>query len=295
MKRRTLLTIHSFLILISLYSLGLNGQLKVNILPRDTTYCIGLYFEPFALGSELEVENVQGSYVVSWECDIPITSNISVTASRLFVDTTVFDPVFKDVRWDDWSKIKVNVKDSINNIASDSVNIRFSKFGYSVHYAETSLALSDSILFDIDYVNGGIKPLKYEYFPKDGLSNPFSLVTWVKPESTTLYSQQITDSCGCISLIHPALKVNIENTDISTTKGLKYFNIRMFQNYLQFDNPNYEETLIYIYNLNGELIYIDKLKSDFIDVNLMKNNPSIIFVKVIRGNLVDIQKLKIKS
>lgn len=291
MKRIILAKRLSFLLLIFLYSVGLSAQLNVNILPVDTTYCIGLNFEPFALGSELEVNNAQGSYEVSWECNIPITSNISVTASSLFVDTTVLDPVFKDVLWDDWYKIKVHVKDSLNNIASDSVNIRFSKFGYSVHYAETSLAFGDSILFDIDYVNGGIKPLKYEYFPKDGLSNPYSLTTWVKSESTTLYSQQITDSCGCTSLIHPALKVNIVNTDISINKGIKFFNIRMFNNYLLFDNPDNEETLIYIYNINGELVYNLKTNKDFADISLLNNNPLFIIVKAIRGEFMDIKKL----
>lgn len=281
-----------FLILMFLLPLMITAQLKVNIVPKDTTYCSGLYFEEFALGSGLQIEDGEEPYEIEWECKIPITSSITVTADGLFVDKTVSDPIFKTSLWDDWYKIKVNVRDKFNNFASDSVNIRFSRFGYSLGYIETTIELGDSLYIEDPNIGGGIKPLSYEYFPKDGVSNPYSLGTWVKPSETTIYEIQATDSCGCVSELNTVMKVNVIVTDMLVAKSKNPFNVRIIGNKLYFDNPGHKETSIFIYSTKGDMVLCKKTNSDNVDLSILNDNPSLYIIKTIRGNFMDIKKLK---
>ena len=280
------------ILLLSFFSFSIKGQLKVHIAPEDTTYCSGLYFEEFALGSGLEIEDGEEPYEIEWECNIPITSSITVTADGLFVDKTVSDPIFKTSLWDDWYKIKVNVRDKLNNFASDSVNIRFSRFSYSLGYIETTIELGDSLYIEDPNIGGGINPLSYEYFPKHGVSNPYSLGTWVKPSETTIYDIQATDSCGCISELNTVIKIDVITTNLPIAKSKNPFNVRIIGNKLYFDNPELEETSINIYSINGKKVLHKETKTNSVDISILKDNPSLYVIKTIRGNFMDIRKLK---
>ena len=284
---------YCLLFLIFITPLVLNAQLKVNIVPKDTTYCIGQFLTPFSLGSKLQIENGQGPYQISWECYIPITERIIVTASRLFVDTTVIDPVFKDVLYSNWYTIKVTVKDHLNNVASDSLRIRFSGFIYTLGYEEINLALGDSIYSYSASIAGGIEPLRYEYFPKNGLSDPYSKDTWIKPETSTIYNQQATDSCGCVSELNTVVDINVLVTESLSIEGKKGFDMRISNNNLLFENFNNEETLVFIYTLKGDLAYSCSTKSNGVDVSMLKKASSVYLIKLIRADKMDIKKIKI--
>lgn len=173
------------------------GQLSVDV-GKDTTYCaeVGKMY----LGDKLIIKNGVEPYSIKWECKVPKGLYSYFTASDLLSDTTVISPFFTYTPSNNqWIKFTIHITDGKNNYAEDSIRVRFSKFGYLTGYAGIEIKKGDSILFKYSSVGGGIEPLEYHWQPKTGLSNPDSLETWCKPNSTTLYDITVIDSCGCVS------------------------------------------------------------------------------------------------
>ncbi len=58
-------------------------------------------------------------------------------------------------------------------------------------------------------IGGGIGPLTYYWQPKTYLSDPDSLVTWCKPDSSIQYKEFAIDSCGCVSYIETVYDIRV--------------------------------------------------------------------------------------
>lgn len=169
-----------------LFSFNSYGQLTVDA-GKDTTYCTGV--GKMYLGRNVTIKNGVEPYSISWECEVPRGGlHPFYTASDLLSDTTAVSPIIKGIPINNqWIKFTLNVRDSKNNCAKDAIRVRFSSFVYLTGYPGAQIKKGDSILFRNSSIVGAIEPLEFHWQPKTGLSNPDSLVTWCKPDHTTLY------------------------------------------------------------------------------------------------------------
>ncbi len=200
-------------ILFLMISLGSSAQFSVDA-GKDTTYCSEQNFNSQILGAASKFTNGKPPYKFAWECVYRITDRLIFTASFMLTDTTLQTPAFKNIPVDqDWLKFTLTVTDSENNIARDSLFVRFSRFviltggGQPRFYIEKG----DSILLSFPNagIGGGIEPLTYYWRPKTFLSDPDSLVTWCKPDSSIQYEAYAIDSCGCVSAIETVYDIRV--------------------------------------------------------------------------------------
>jgi len=209
---------------------------------KDTTYCVGLYASTMYLESAT-IEGGIEPYTIAWECKVPKGSYSYYTASDLLNDTTVLEP---QIRSTFGGKIKyvLNVTDSENNYAKDSIYVRFSSYIYLTGYHVYEVNKGDSVLFYDSPIIGGIGPLTYHWEPTIGLTNPDTLVTWCKTDSLTewwtAYDVVATDSCGCASDPNRGYEVRInptgaEELELGIVNGL---NIRQEGTKIYFNNPH---------------------------------------------------------
>lgn len=200
-------------ILFLMISLGSSAQFSVDA-GKDTTYCSEQNFNSQILGAASKITNGKPPYKFAWECVYRITDRLIFTASFMLTDTTLQTPAFKNIPVDqDWLKFTLTVTDSENNIARDSLFVRFSSFAYLTGGGQPRFYIEkgDSILltFPNAGIGGGIEPLTYYWRPKTFLSDPDSLVTWCKPDSSIQYEAFAIDSCGCVSAILPVYDIRV--------------------------------------------------------------------------------------
>ena len=200
MKQKNIVVLLLTLSWVSSYS-----QLTVDA-GNDTTYCTGQNINTMILGTTVKIINGKPPLKFAWECTYRLTDKLVFTASSILSDTTLQTPTFKDIALDQhWLKFTLNVTDSENNIARDSIFVRFSRFSYLTGGGQPWFYIEkgDSILltFPNSGIGGGIEPLTYYWQPKTYLSDPNSRVTWCKPDSSIQYEAFAIDSCGCVSTI----------------------------------------------------------------------------------------------
>ena len=186
-----------------LISTSTNSQFKVDA-GKDTTYCVSAWFKPMILGADVRVENGTPPYTFAWEYYQKISDKFIITASNYLNDTTLQSPLIDNyLSWPEWRKFILHVTDANGNYAKDSIFIRLSLFSYLTGGGQTIFYIEkgDSILlnFNNSGIFGGISPLTYHWSPKTYLSEPDSVITWSKPDSSIQYEVVAIDSCGCVS------------------------------------------------------------------------------------------------
>lgn len=262
-----------------------NAQLKVDA-GNDTTYCVGMYGDTMYLAPDLRIENAIGSYSVRWECEFKLTETLIFTASDILNDTTLLSPLIKEpLTWPDWLQFTVHVTDSANNYTKDNINVRFSTFAYLLGYSVLEVKKGDSILFKYSNIGKGIDPLSYSWIPKTGLSNPDSLITWCKPDTSTRYYSVAIDSCGCVS--EPNLRYDIRVMPTGV-KGLNLnsnnlLNIRQNGTKLYFNNPHKQKARITLYSINGGEKYQFSIVDDNLEIARLLKAKGIYIVNISVG------------
>jgi hypothetical protein len=267
------------------------GQLSVEV-GKDTTYCTNV--SKMYLGDKLIIKNGVEPYSIKWECKVPKGLYSYFTASDLLSDTTDISPFFTYTPPNNqWIKFTVHITDGKNNYAEDSIRVRFSKFGYLTGYAGIEIKEGDSILFNYSSVGGGIEPLEYQWQPKTGLTNPDSLVTWCKPNSTTQYDIIVTDSCGCVSNPNTVYYVMVLPTGLNEVKNDDRIslNIRQNGNWIYFNNPDKKEAHITLWSINGKAQYNITITEDHFKIGNLLKTKGIYIVKITVGELASSSKL----
>ncbi|HEY3371381.1 MAG TPA: T9SS type A sorting domain-containing protein [Prolixibacteraceae bacterium] len=275
--------------LLLLFCLGFSfsnyGQLSVDA-GKDTTFCSGV--EKLYLGKGVSIKNGVEPYSIAWECKVPKGSYSYYTASDLLNDTTVISPYFRGtVSPNQWINFIIHVTDSENKSAMDIIRVRFSQFYYLTGYPGVEIHKGDSLLLKYSSIGGGIEPLKFQWHPETGLSNPDSLVTWCKPDVTTLYDIVATDSCGCVSSPNAAYYVMVLPTGFNEIKNEagNLLNIRQNGNGIYFNNPLKQEARMSIYSINGVTRYHLTIADDHLDIDHLLETKGIYLVKISVGEL----------
>ena len=171
---------------------------------KDTTFCTGQNIDSLFLGATAKIENGIPPFSIQWECKIPKGLDEYYTASDLLSDSTILSPrLLYPLNPGEWIKFILHVTDSENNYSKDSISIRFSIFDYLTGGGQTRFYIEkgDSILLNFSDagIGGGISPLTYNWQPKTYLTEPDSLITWCKPDSSIQYEVVAIDSFGCVS------------------------------------------------------------------------------------------------
>ncbi|MDP2337143.1 MAG: hypothetical protein Q8N05_11990, partial [Bacteroidota bacterium] len=159
-------------------------------------------------------------------------------------------------------------------------------------YAGIEIKKGDSILFKYSSVGGGIEPLEYQWQPRTGLSNPDSLVTWCKPNSTTQYDIIVTDSCGCVSYPNTVYYIMVLPTGLNEVKNDKdnLLNIRQNGKLIYFNNPYKQEAHITLYSINGEAKYNLTITEDHFKIGNLLKIKGICIAKISVGELTGSSK-----
>ncbi len=203
---------------------------------KDTTFCTGQNFNTMILGTTAKIMNGKPPFKFAWECTYRLTDKLIFTASDFLNDTTLQSPTFKDITLDqDWLKFTLTVTDSENNIARDSLFVRFSSFSYLTGGGQPWFYIEkgDSILltFPNSGIGGGIEPLTHYWQPKTYLSDPGSVITWCKPDSSIQYEAFAIDSCGCVSAIPTVYDIRVLPKNPSHDYQTVYSNrVALFEN-----------------------------------------------------------------
>lgn len=269
-------------VLICFFNLA-NSQIILDAGP-DTTYCVNLYFsDTLLLAKNVLIEKAIEPIHCSWECKVEVTNNLIFTARDFLDDTTKLNPRFIDYVHDPfWIKFKLNITDDLGNHASDSLNVRFSSFGYWATEYHINLKIGDSIqFFGLEFIRGGIPPLSYIWEPQIGLTDPSSLSTWCKPDSSTYYYLIAMDSIGCISAPNPSYYVivnpigvrDLTDDDIIVLNG----------HYLFFKNPYHEKAIISVYSVDGQCLYRVETERDYYNLKEFSEN-AILLVSILLNN-----------
>ena len=281
----------NFILLLLYFSFSFSicsfGQLTVEA-GKDTTYCIGQYPHTMLLGDHVIIKNGVEPYSIKWECKVELTEFLTYTAKDFLNDTTLLSPLIKGhTPWPEWTKFIIHVRDSKNNYARDSINVRFSTFILSTGYHVVELKRGDSILFNETSVGGGIEPLKFHWQPKTGLSNPDSLVTWCKPDYTTQYDIIAIDSCGCVSPPNTVYNVTVLTTGLDEKKTDKdsLLHIKQVGTTIYFNNPLKLKAHVALYTINGALCCSFDIADDHLKIANQLINKGVYVIRISVGSL----------
>ena len=235
---------------------------------NDIVFCTPLNIDTsYHLGSGVKLSHGNAPYTYKWSCKIYQVGSSNLTASTFLNDTTLLNPYFKDLPLDDDRLIfYLTVKDNNDNVAIDTINIRFSRFTYSLGYTGLILNIGDSIRFVDILVGGGIKPLKYNWTPSIGLSDSTETYPWCKPLISTDYYIKAIDSVGCKSEFNLVYRITVipaliramelnRNSIISYQVGSKII----------FENSQNFSAVITLYTVDGKIVSQSKTYDSYFD------------------------------
>jgi len=263
-------------------------QFIVDIGP-DTTHCMYPYVDTIYIAPNLTVTGGTEPYTYKWECIDSVAPGLILWASSYLNDTTLANPFFINrFTGKKWFKFILNVWDDNDNYVKDSIKIRFSEFVYIGFGYNAYLNPGDSIQFFLEsLIGGGIAPLLTCYTPEYGLSDPCSLMTWCKPDSTTFYYQVATDSVGCISDKILVYKIFVNGLDIKKlTQYPQEPGVYQFGDRVIFDNPYNKKANIKMYSIKGSLLYETENYNNYVLTTDMQLNQGIYIIIIKIENII---------
>lgn len=185
-----------------------NAQLKVDA-GNNIVHCFSdLSSSTAQLGGNPTASSGVEPYTYTWSGKIlqhfgPKDSTW-VYASYFLNYTTQSNPTFKRGKIPfDWPVFKLKVKDAAGKIQNDSIKvIDGSIWSCGPYFIPVTIHKGDSIRFhgDTNYdCDNNLTPLKFMLSPTYGLTDPTDLYGWAKPDKSTTYYLQVTNSVGCIA------------------------------------------------------------------------------------------------
>ena len=191
------------------------------------------------------------------------------TASYMLEDTTVANPTFKEGVIPDSVLLFVSIKDMEDNISTDSIQIRLSRFTVCLGECRFDIHEGDSAQLG-HCVTGGIPPLIFQWEPSETLSEGSVEAPWAKPSISTTYVLHISDSNGC--QIESNCKVSVIPTGIDDKnhkhllelyidRTEKILHVKILQNFV----PHSTFELI---QLSGSTVLKTTVEAEILSINL---------------------------
>jgi hypothetical protein len=254
--------------LILIIDLGIiNGQtdsFSVDCGP-DTFFCFGLYKDTtFHIGTKVTIKNGIPPYKYTWKCDKYFYIILYLYASDFLSDTTNINP-YLIKSGNSPVKFYLQVTDSAEHIATDSILVRNSRFVYTLLHTFFEIQEGESLLMGYEGCGGGIPPLKYYWTPSEFVLDSAEVQTWFKPNRTTNFYQYAIDSVGCRSHDMELFTVIVNPVSINSISKNK-ISLRQNGMNLVFDNTLQKVADFSLYTLEGKLNYSQKTRSSKITI-----------------------------
>jgi hypothetical protein len=169
---------------------------------RDTTFCESCVSKgTVVLGSNLKIKNGTPPYTYKWTTKYNLAGRFYEYAKDLLSDSTLSMPIFKSSLPNKiWQPFVVEVKDANQQIARDTINIRFSGFILSASQYMFFQHMGDEVEFNQSNIGGGIPPYRsYSWSPTVGLSSPNVFPTKCRVIGNQIYTLRAVDSVGCVA------------------------------------------------------------------------------------------------
>jgi hypothetical protein len=241
---------------------------------NDTAYCASDW-QNVTIGGHPSALNGVPPYTYAWSTNYSY-AGLTFTASFMFDDTTIANPVFKSL-FHDSAVFYLTVKDNTDSVAFDSVKVRFSEFVVCLGECRNYIQLGDSVKL-WHCVSGGIPPYQYSWIPEGSLSDPNFETPWAKPLSNTTYELLITDAIGC--QIQSNCMVFINPSSIKVFDSYD-FHLNIFPDpvvdniHISINSPEYVNSTLEIFNSEGKLIKQISIKESIITVEVLDIPPGI--------------------
>ena len=272
--------------LVCVISTGLNGQSPLIVdAGIDTTYCISQ--DTLVFGGNPTASGGTEPYSYNWVMYSKKTGkNFSVLSDlnqNLLANPTIPSDYFAIRQINDVVVMKVTVTDSNNVVRSDSSIIAISSIKFMHLKACYRDVVKDSVQLSLCNIYQGITPYSYHWRPEESLSNPYIATPMAKPDTSTGYTVEVTDSLGCSAI--DGVSVNVINDTITKIDVAK-------PDYIQFQNPVYNDSYInfsntitgcnfQIYNISGGIVYNDIIRSNKVRIREIIKSKGVYFYKVI--------------
>ncbi|MFB6319222.1 hypothetical protein [Saccharicrinis sp. FJH54] len=264
-----------------------SAQLTLDLGP-DTAYCVALdQHEPYLLGDKMQLSGGVEPYRFAWHTTYDIGLSKVYTASAFLNDTTAQFPEFLDYPLgNEWNPFYLTVYDANGDSVSDTINVWFTVYAYSLGYQGFYIEEGDSIYLPSPGggIGGGFEPLEFYWESEDGMTELSQGYVWLKPNKTTEYNTYAVDQKGCKSAENTAYQIFVSpksgKTDVYQNAD---FRIVQKGNDIMFSNPLGEKAEVYIYTLNGKLIEAITTYKGEMDLSAFSGQTSLI-VKVQIGD-----------
>ena len=271
-----------FVILI-LISSKLFGQLTIDA-GNDTIICVSVWgVDTTVIGGNPTAIGGTEPYNYTWETNYTIGSN-TYGASCFLDDSTRANPKIVN---DAPENLKFILTVSDNNEAQliDSINIRFSRFVYTLVDYFANITQGDTVTL-LHNIGLGIDPLCFSWTPNYNISDTSNSNPKVWPYIDTDYQVFAMDSIGCIS--EPdVFEISVNPVGIVQNKYKDFKSI-------VFPNPVNGKSKIYILdnqdtdydikviNSNGQIILTDKMDSDSYEIGSKINKTGLYVYLIFR-------------
>ncbi|MEA3463008.1 MAG: T9SS type A sorting domain-containing protein [Bacteroidota bacterium] len=220
---------------------------------NDTAFCSSNY-EGATIGGNPSAIGGTEPYTYTWSAKYEYAGRI-YTASSFLEDTSVANPVFSS-SFDDSAVFHLSVTDANDDIAFDSVMVRFSNYIICLGECRHEISLGDSAQLG-HCISGGIPPFKYAWTPEKTLSDPTSESPWAKPQSYTHYELVYTDSIGCQTTFHCHVYIipsGIETDDSGGDYLQIYPNPASGIVNFTFNHPQHDNSVLKLFSVEGRLV-----------------------------------------
>ncbi len=220
---------------------------------NDTAFCASNW-EEASFGGNPSAYGGTEPYTYAWSAEYEYAGR-TYTASHMLIDTTVANPVFSS-SFDDSAVFHLSVTDTNDDIAYDSVTVRFSNYVVCTGDCFHVIDIGDSAKLG-HCITGGIPPFNHSWTPEESLSDPTIATPWAKPLSNTRYELVYTDSIGCQVIWN--CEVSVAQSGIhSDDSGSDY--LQLYPNpssdivNFTFTHPHYDNSVLKLFNVEGRLV-----------------------------------------
>jgi hypothetical protein len=280
------------------YSLILNVSGNCQLIVdagNDTTFC-DYDWQDVVLGGEPTVTGGSPPYTYTWSANYFYIFRY-FTASFMLDDTTKANPVLTSP-FRDTAIFYLEVRDSNDNVSSDSVSISFSCLEAELIECQEYIKLGDSIQL-YHYVFGGIQPYSFYWTPEKNLSDPTSEFPWAKPSTNTKYELIVTDAVGCI---HPSYcKVYIDpsamqdNYKSSTFVSINPNPLTDFINISIESNVDLKNASIEIISIDGQVLIKKIINQHYTRIDLKNISSGVYLYRFFsQGEVFQMGKIVVK-
>ncbi len=255
---------------------------------EDAIVCIEFFgHDQITLGGNPTAANGVPPYTYKWSCSYYFPNGTYPYDASYFLDNVrMANPTIRNIAPDSIT-FRIDVTDSIGQTCYDSINVRFTGFGWEDGERDGYMHQGDSIRLHHLLV-GGIPPISYHWFTEVDSFNSSEPYPWVKPDTTTRYYLRAYDSTGCEGV--DAFTVNVLTTGIfdaqrPISKSILYPNPLVDISILKIYGPN-QKHQVFFYDVLGQLTHQIEMKENQTEISAEDFVSGLYYYNIYNKNII---------